>query len=82
MWVTEHLQEPKEKILSFTFIDTDTNETLTINGPTLFTQEECDKYKNQFFTYKDNLIAIVKKVESNYQLLCFLATKDYLSKEA
>lgn len=73
MWVIEHLKEPYENKLSFEFIDTDTGETVMINGPTLFTQEEYNKYKNQFFTYKDNLIAITEKVEGKHKLICFLA---------
>lgn len=72
MFVIEHLKEPKEKSLSFEFIDTDTNETVLLNGPTLFTQADYDKYKNDFFKYKDNLIAIVQKTENKYKLLCFL----------
>jgi len=73
MFIIEHLKEPKEKILSFEFIDTDTNETIIIDGPILFTQEDKDKYSKQFFKYKDNLIAIVERNKSKYKLLCFLA---------
>ena len=72
MWVIEHLQEPKERKLSFEFLDTDTDEKIILEGPTIFTQEDYDKYRNQFYKYKDNLIAIVRENNQKYKLLCFL----------
>ena len=72
MWVIEHLQEPKERKLSFEFLDTDTDEKIILEGPALFTQEDYEKYRNQFYKYKDNLIAIVKESNKKQKLLCFL----------
>ena len=72
MWVIEHLQNPKERKLSFEFIDNDTNEKTVLEGPTIFTQEEYDKYRNQFYKYQNNLIAIVREKNKKYKLLCFL----------
>ena len=75
MWVIEHLQEPFEKKLSFEFLDADTGEKIVLEGPTIFTQEDYNKYKNQFDKYKDDLIAIVKENNEKYKLLCFLVNK-------
>ncbi len=72
MWVIEHLQEPKERKLSFDFIDKDTDESIVLEGPTIFTQEDYDKYRNQFYKYKNNLIAIVREKANKHELLCFL----------
>ena len=74
MWVIEHLQDPKERKLVFEFLDKDTEEKIIIYGPTIFSQEEYSKYRNQFFKYQNNLIAIVKETEDKkYTLLSFLA---------
>ena len=73
IWVIEHLQEPKERKLAFEFLDKDTGEKIIIDGPTIFSQDEYNKYRNQFFKYQNNLIAIVKETENNkYNLLAFL----------
>lgn len=76
IWIIEHLEEPKERKLVFDFIDTDTNEIVTIVGTVVFTQEELDDYLKQLNKYKNNLIALVIKQEDNkntqYALLSFL----------
>lgn len=72
MWVIEHLQDPKERKLSFEFLDTDTDKKILLEGPYIFTQEDYDKYRNQFYKYKDNLIAIVREKANKHKLLCFL----------
>ena len=72
MWVIEHLQEQKERKLLFNFINNKTNEKISLTGPTLFDQEEYDKYNKQFLEYQNNLIAIAETVENEYKLLCFL----------
>ena len=57
----------------FEFIDKDTDEKIMLEGPYIFTQEDYDKYRNQFFKYQNNLIAIVKETEDKkYILLSFL----------
>ena len=38
MWVIEHLQDPKERKLSFEFLDTDTDKKILLEGPYIFTQ--------------------------------------------
>ena len=72
LWIIEHLQEPRERTLSFEFIDKDTGERIILEGPTMFSQEEYNQYRNQFFKYQNNLIAIVEKDGNQYKLLCFL----------
>lgn len=73
MWVIEHLQELKERTLSFEIIIRDTGERTLLKGATIFSQEDYNKYRKQFYKYQNNLIAIVEKVGEEYKLLGFLA---------
>ena len=51
----------------FEFIDKDTDEKIMLEGPYIFTQEDYNKYRNQFYKYQNNLIAIVEKVEEKHE---------------
>ena len=49
MWVIEHLQEPKERMLSFRIISNNADKRTLIKGPTIFSQKDYNQYRNQFF---------------------------------